>query len=397
MSLDIATLTLAGGIVALASGLFLISYWWHDRTATAALWWSAANCGLGLGVILLGLHAELPAALYRFVAPLLLEFCAALAWLAARVLNRGRIGNPIAVVGAVIALMLVPFALGATLDARSAGAVRQAISGLFYAAAALELWLGRGERLDGRAPMMGLLGLQAVALILAAIDRFGSNHLLPVPPLGWFGIIHFVGLIYAVGTTIFLTTMLKQRSEAGHKAAALTDPLTGLPNRRAFMERAAALVGQHAQSGAALSLLAFDLDRFKTINDRFGHPVGDAVLQVFAEVLTRNCRKTDLSARNGGEEFAALLPDCDVQTALARAARIRTDFQERARFLHATQLDATVSVGVATASDGLCVLGDLIACADKALYQAKASGRNRVVLGSLDGRPEDPANVIRIA
>jgi len=191
--------------------------------------------------------------------------------------------------------------------------------------------------------------------------------------------------------------MLNERSEAMHKAASLIDPLTGLPNRRAFMDRAERLFDRSDREEKPISLLAFDLDRFKEINDAFGHPTGDQVLRTFADVLSRTLRPADIAGRIGGEEFVAALPGCGSEAALAIARRIRGTFQDNARFMNGQRVGATVSVGVATTPTHGRGVAEIIASADGALYQAKNLGRNRVMLADANSRDPDPAVVVKIA
>ena len=134
---------------------------------------------------------------------------------------------------------------------------------------------------------------------------------------------------------------------------------------------------KHASRKDTAALLVFDLDNFKEINDRFGHPEGDRVLVAFGETATRNIRSGDILARIGGEEFAALLRPVDRETALAIAERIRAAFIEDTSYLAGGL--ATVSVGVAVVENCLPDLREMTATADAALYRAKAAGRNRVV------------------
>ena len=125
-------------------------------------------------------------------------------------------------------------------------------------------------------------------------------------------------------------------------------------------------------------LLLFDLDGFKRINDTFGHHVGDRVLTTFCGVATAALRPDDLFGRLGGEEFAALLPQTSLDEGLAVAERIRSDFEATTLEVGANTLAATVSVGVAMSIDPSPNLADMIEAADRALYRAKANGRNRV-------------------
>lgn len=396
MTLDVYTLTFAGGIVAFASGLFLSLHWWQAREDRAALWWGAASCASGIGITMLALPAILPAYLSTIAAPLMLDVCAASMWAAARIFNRGSIElRPFIVAVAVwIAILAVMGAIG---QERLAAASGLGISASLYATAAIEFWLGRAERLRGRWPMIAVLSLDATALVLAAVDIYTSEFFSVLPSLNRFGLIHIVGLIYSGGSAISLVTMLKDRSEIKQKAAALIDPLTGLANRRAFTDRAPRLLDGNSRDGVPISLLAFDLDRFKKVNDTFGHPTGDMVLQIFADILSRAARSTDVAARIGGEEFALVLPGCDDEAALAIARHIRSAFQNDARLVNGERVGATVSVGVATAPEHGRSLADIIASADSALYRAKSLGRNRVVLAS--GNSPDPgaAIITRIA
>jgi diguanylate cyclase (GGDEF)-like protein len=396
MTFDVSTLTFAGGVVAFASGLILLMNWWLDRTSWSAFWWGAAGCGTGVGVAMLALHDTLPGYLSNIVGPLILNGSAASTLVAARIFNRGSV-KPIPALAAQGAWIAIQMLTGAYAYQQFAVALGAGISGCLFAAAGFEFWLGRREALRGRWPMIFVLSLEAIALFLAAVGFASPTRSEPTPPIGWFGMIHFVGLIYAGGSAIFLIMMLKGRSEAKHKAAALVDSLTGLANRRAFMDRAQRLFDRGGRDDSPISLLAFDLDLFKEINDAYGHPTGDRVLQIFADVLSAALRPADIAGRLGGEEFAAALPGCDAPAALAVARRIRDAFQGDARFLNGQRLDATVSVGVATAAESGRSLAGAIASADSALYRAKVMGRNRVILAENGARARNSASVVRIA
>ena len=162
---------------------------------------------------------------------------------------------------------------------------------------------------------------------------------------------------------------------------AMVDPLTGCLNRRAFTRMAEPLLERALADGEPLSVLVADIDRFKSINDRFGHAVGDEVIRALGATLTATVRPRDLAARWGGEEFVMLLPGCDADAAEAAAERIRAAVSARcADELGARHagLVVTLSVGVACASATGTSLAALIEQADGALYDAKRAGRNRV-------------------
>jgi diguanylate cyclase (GGDEF)-like protein len=133
-----------------------------------------------------------------------------------------------------------------------------------------------------------------------------------------------------------------------------------------------------------VAVFMIDLDRFKSVNDRFGHSVGDDVLRIFAESAQVNLRPTDIVARLGGEEFAVLLADACRDNAFKVAERIRSTFAALAATVAGHAVNATASIGVAIIQDPQQDVHALLAQADQALYRAKARGRNRVVVIGLD-------------
>lgn len=157
---------------------------------------------------------------------------------------------------------------------------------------------------------------------------------------------------------------------------ATTDSLTGAANHRLFVERTAAEVARSRRKSEPLALLALDLDHFKAVNDRYGHPVGDDVLKSLVSVVTRALRPSDLVARTGGEEFKVLLPDTTLADAVAVAERIRLHVEAMAVSTDKGLVSVTVSIGCAALEGDLDSTEQV---ADQRLYQAKALGRNRVV------------------
>jgi diguanylate cyclase (GGDEF)-like protein len=170
--------------------------------------------------------------------------------------------------------------------------------------------------------------------------------------------------------------MSKERSELEQRKAALTDSLTGVANRRAFFDLGKRLLARTIADRRPVALLLFDLDRFKEVNDTAGHEAGDALLRAFARLVAGSVRRGDLFSRVGGEEFACLLPNVAMEEALQIAERLRAAFGLM-RFPGVTAC-ATVSVGIAMTTSACRTLPALMATADRALYRAKAEGRNRV-------------------
>lgn len=155
-----------------------------------------------------------------------------------------------------------------------------------------------------------------------------------------------------------------------------TDVLTGLANRRQGFAVADAELSRHFRTGRPVSLLILDIDRFKSINDRFGHPAGDAVLRGVATALRECCRATDTAARYGGDEFMLILPETEIAGAEEVAARIRRHL-ERMTFRQAPGLVCTVSLGASEANRDIANIDAWIQRADAALYRAKEGGRDR--------------------
>jgi len=165
------------------------------------------------------------------------------------------------------------------------------------------------------------------------------------------------------------------------ESLAITDPLTGIFNRRRFTDVLRREVAVARRYKNALSLLMLDLDHFKTINDRFGHDAGDDVLRAIATTLTSGLREVDLAARYGGEEFAVIMPQTAKPNAAIVASRIANHIAEMELQFQGQVVRLTSSIGVADIADLKVVEADsLVKAADIALYEAKRTGRNRIVL-----------------
>jgi diguanylate cyclase (GGDEF)-like protein len=244
-----------------------------------------------------------------------------------------------------------------------------------------EFWRDRAEPLLSRWPTVIVLLTHMVILGL----RLPATLLTPMTTTAdfvrstTFAVMAFGTVLYTITFAFLLLSMVKERGELRHKTAALIDPLTGLANRRAFLADAEHFLAREPQHHESVAVMLADLDRFKAVNDRFGHVIGDRVLQMFADTITRALRPTDMSGRLGGEEFAFLMPGANAAEAGRVAERIRLQFAEAARDVGGHAVEATVSVGVATARMP-AELSDLIGAADGALYRAKAEGRNRVTV-----------------
>jgi diguanylate cyclase (GGDEF)-like protein len=254
-------------------------------------------------------------------------------------------------------------------------------AGIVAAYAALtagQLWSERRATMQRRWPAIIIPMLHGTVLMLPILlggvlsplhDPFKSNST-------WIVIFAIELVLYAVGTVFIILMMVSERTVRVHKAAASMDPLTGLLNRRGFSEATARMIEREAKAGRPVTVMIFDIDHFKSINDRFGHPAGDEILKLFATIVTANLRISDMVGRIGGEEFAAMLP-CSLEETLLVADRVREAFQTCGIEVDDAPVETTVSIGVA-GGPANTELEVLLASADTALYRAKRSGRNRV-------------------
>jgi diguanylate cyclase (GGDEF)-like protein len=239
---------------------------------------------------------------------------------------------------------------------------------------ALELWRERRNSLFSRTAAI-IVPVMHCAIFVTPIVM---ELMLPASiGRGWLELLALETMIYAVGTAFIVLLMVKDQQLLFHRTAASTDALTGLLNRRAFLEAAINLSVLQEKKGGQVTLMMFDLDHFKSINDRFGHAVGDDALRTFAASASASLRVNDVVGRLGGEEFAAIVA-ADSEIGGRIAERVRAGFEAVGVEISGHQIDATVSVGTATAAADRHSVEWLIARADAALYSAKRSGRNRV-------------------
>ena len=224
----------------------------------------------------------------------------------------------------------------------------------------------------------------AAANVLGSVREFAVRHrtgdMIPIEmkalDLGVVDSVRYFGA--------FMTDLRPRRQAQAKNAALLTqlerqamsDTLTGLPNRRAFEAEAARMVARANRSKGRITIGIADIDHFKRVNDEHGHPVGDEVLSAVSAVLAQSARATDFVARIGGEEFGLLFPDATPETARAVAERMRSAVLNfPVAVASGAQLQVTISIGLAPFEGSLT---DVLSHADRALYDAKNKGRNRV-------------------
>jgi diguanylate cyclase (GGDEF)-like protein len=371
-ALDIPTLFFVAVCLAALLGLFLIFAWLQERHTRALAWWGAAYL-LGASSMALWNAPQPLLSVSPDVAGAIMFIACGMIWNGVRLFH-GR--NPLlaaSFAGAAVWLVCMRFPAVASHDTTRAMAGAIIIAG-YTLSIALELWRERRKSLFSRTAAI-VVPLMHCAIFLTPI---AMEMILPAT-LGntWLELLALETIIYAVGTAFIVLLMVKDQQLLFHRTAASTDALTGLLNRRAFLEAAINLSAQQEKKGAQITLMMFDLDYFKSINDRFGHAMGDDTLKTFAASVGASLRMNDIVGRLGGEEFAAIVA-ANSEIGARIAERVRAGFEAAGVEVSGHRVGATVSVGTATAAADKHSVEWLLARADSALYAAKKSGRNRV-------------------
>lgn len=248
-----------------------------------------------------------------------------------------------------------------------------------------------GDANDCRTPGVRMAAAACIAMVMLYIAR----SIFALSAIG--GDVAFVALNPLQGVLLFLLAssgalvcqfgcllmaMHRLRTEMAHLAA--IDDLTGIANRRRFLDWVDQECARSARTGQPFTLMIIDIDRFKWINDTYGHAVGDEFLRLFTQTTLSHLRSQDMFARLGGDEFCILLPETGAGDANVFASRLVAKFRAQALFYKGAKISSTLSVGLAewTAATGRDFIG-LLALADRALYSAKEHGRDGVAVGGV--------------
>jgi len=382
MQLDMQTMSAVNITVTAVLGGVLLFTWARERESRFIGWWGLALLIMSLGVVMTAFRGA-PPVNFLHLGMATIALSDAVKWKAAREFSFRRAELAWILLGPVAFLVALQAGYLESFD-HELGALSTILAAYNFAAADA-LARATGEELPSRRISVILLVIIAVGYLswlpLSAFMPIGEAHSVALST--WFPGIILLTLLLRIALAFTVLSMAKERQELEQRVNALTDALTGLPNRRALFEVADAL-GQSRQIGdLAISVLIFDIDHFKRTNDRFGHALGDRVLKLFAATASARLNGTRLIARLGGEEFAAILPGVDSAEALIAGEAVRDRFANSAAFVDGLPVGATVSVGVASDSAITGDLNGLFRRADAALYVAKRAGRNRVeILGS---------------
>ncbi len=376
MSLDLPTsLAIAGFTLTVAGGLLLFS-WLHHRSDQPLAQWGLAFVLGALAIALIASRGHIPDILSIFVANTFLAAAYGILWKGVRTFERRPSRPAFVFAGALV--WILACSVSAFYAVPTVRAVLMMAIGMTYSLLAVgELWRGRSEHLISRWPIMIVLTVHAMTLPLR-IPLASSLGAMRTAHADLLAFVMFESVLFCMCAAYLLVSLSKERVALGYKLSSLLDPLTSVPNRRAFLQQAARIIERSGVSRQPVALLLFDLDRFKSINDQYGHQAGDEALVSFCRVATSQLRPTDLFARVGGEEFACLLPDTSRPEALAVAERVRVAFEATTNDAGEVPFRVTVSAGMAVSDRSNIDLPSLLVMADRALYRAKQQGRNRV-------------------
>jgi len=374
MSLDSSTLYLVATLVAAMLGGMLL-FFGRQEKIPALNWWGFAYLLGAVSVALWTLAGAMLGEALSLAFNAIGFVACAMVWNAARVFHgrqpswAGLFLGALAWIATIVSLPPEAVSLRMTIGA--------GIVALYAMLTAHELLSERRKSVQRHWPTLLVPLLHGFVLMLPILlgDLLQADHS-NFANSAWVTVFAVELVLYAVGTVFVIFMLVSERAVTAHKIAASCDPLTGMFNRRGFSEATARMIEREAKAGRPITVMIFDIDHFKSINDRFGHPAGDEILKLFANIVTNTLRISDVSGRIGGEEFAAMLP-CNLEEALHAAERVREAFATSGIAIDETPVATTVSIGVAGGPAGT-ELDVLLAAADTALYQAKRSGRNRV-------------------
>ncbi len=374
---DYSSILTAFTVVGAGLAVAFLLNWLVTRSERFLITWALGVIFMAGGVLLYNLYTKTPSPALGAAGYTILLIGLSFVWGASREFRVYMLPRRHMAVVASASSILVSAPMLSGFDGISYIALNLVATAILLRTAS-EYWTGRAEAplpISGLAIFYVLIGISFLpcAAILLAEGHWSMGH----APSNWAEDLNVVMSLAGLAGIGALSLALNQvRVARGHKREAETDALTGLLNRRALFNNARRTLN------APAALIIFDIDHFKQINDLHGHPTGDEVLRVFGEILLQSSRPDDLAIRVGGEEFAVLLPNSTTAIAVIVAEGIRNRFARR-QFLSASGgFQSTVSAGIASVEVGIANLDILLRDADRALYEAKGNGRDRICVHS---------------
>jgi len=387
MFLDLPTVSVTSCAATMVVGLVLCLGWLQERSSPMIGWWGVSQLVMAAGIAFAASASYSNSGALVAFGQALMVVSATIMWMAAREFA-GRSLNPAWLAVWPCGFVIAAAALVKPFDQRLI--LVCTILAVLYVLTAIEFARRKSERLTSRWPAVLLL------LVMAAGYVFWMPLALQMPILeasraegsSWLPAAVLIAMLGRIALAFVVLAIVKERQEMRQRRFALTDALTGLPNRRALFEAADALLFGACRH-SRLSVMVLDLDHFKKINDTYGHRLGDRVLQRFSHTLAAQAGEGSIVARLGGEEFAAILPGAGPDVAHTKAERVRNAFADIAAVIDGLPVGGTVSIGIATHEGPDCDISALFHRADGALYVAKQSGRNRVAAAEAGACEED--------
>jgi len=379
MPLDMPTLFLVVTVVAFVMAGWVGVMAWGQRRSEALWSWAAVMCAFAVSNVLYGFRG----AIGDFWSVVLGNGVLALAF-ALMLLSLWRfqgirprpllMGLPVLLALGLYALFIDAYRIrvivGGTLFPAQLGLVLQVL----LSRRRPVLGRGRWMLVTGAAVLGTILLLRALGMLLGWLDAGDA-----LANYRWQAMLVLVAMVAVLSFGLGFVYMNLERAERRSFELAMRDVLTGLANRRAILDLLRSSVARARRQGQWLSVLMVDIDHFKAVNDNHGHQAGDAVLRQVAQTLASRLRAQDQIGRFGGEEFLVLLPDTQAEGARVLADALRQAVQQTSTPWGGQQIAVTISIGVCghPLSEGDSP-ESLIAAADRAMYQAKRLGRNRV-------------------
>lgn len=380
--LDIPTLLVTTAVACFCVCVSLFLIWRSARNEIFVFDWSLSYGLVTVTMLLVAVRGRLPTVLAMTAPGALLLACFGVLWLGYRQFSdrTGRFDRFWAVAG-VLAWLTFSLTGSPFTDSNLRGLVNSSIELTYLLSIVHDLvHHQRKAPLPAAKLTIALFIIHAVKLLIVNVFYLSGvldTHAVVMPNTVFFGLSFIESALFTVFLGLLQLVLIGQRSERRLRVAAETDSLTGLANRRHFLDS----IHPHLlRAGGRGALIIFDIDHFKHVNDTFGHPAGDWALAEFAAILSTQAPAGSIAARVGGEEFALFLPDWATAEAAEVAERIRRTIADLRIPAPAGELRLTVSGGVAGVGESGSDYQALHCAADSALYTAKSAGRDRVAV-----------------
>ncbi|MBB5041558.1 GGDEF domain-containing protein [Shinella fusca] len=394
--ISISTLMICTFLSTMVVGIFMLQVWLTDRRHAAAGYWCVS---MWVGSLCTLLYALRPVGFPLLTVGLsnaLAAFAYALMWAGFRVFDRRRVHLPVVLTGPALwglAYLFLPQVSG---DVNNRIILSSVIITTYSLWMGVDIWRGRGgERLPTRTMSAVFFLTHGViyslripmAILTPAQLAHGTAY------SAWFAVFSLELFAHTILAAVAMLVLIKERGEALYRQASRTDALTGIPNRGSFLEDIQTWLSGKGQG----TLMIFDLDRFKAINDTHGHVAGDTVLKRFSARVSALLEDGMLFCRFGGEEFALFAPVHDIARAEAFAEMLRRETAGIAIASGAGDIRMSVSIGLADVATFGADFDRLHSAADSALYAAKEAGRDRVMRATPSAGLPDMAGRMRAA